>query len=149
MRGVEVFTDVFLPFRPAPVYLKVGAPLSHSSYNKTICRKLHFRAFWSILSLYINICAASTCAKPAANGRIAILIAKTPNLVVYTGWLFSQRGAHIYCENWHPDAYIHVHVNIGIKISQGVSCLMCLVESLCLKMPNGVSKCPMMCHSVS
>ena len=50
MCGVEVFTDVLLPFRPAPVYLKVGAPLSHGSNNKTLCRKLHFRAFWIILS---------------------------------------------------------------------------------------------------
>ena len=30
------------------------------------------------------------------------------NFTVCMGCLFSQRDAHIYCENGHPDAYIHV-----------------------------------------
>ena len=30
------------------------------------------------------------------------------------GCLFSQRDAHIYCENWHPDAYSYVNIGIGM-----------------------------------
>ena len=34
------------------------------------------------------------------------------------GCLFSQRDAHIYCENGHLDAYIHVSNGIGLPIRE-------------------------------
>ena len=36
--------------------------------------------------------------------------------IVCMGCLFSQRDAHIYCENGHLDAYIHVNIGIGMPI---------------------------------
>ena len=45
------------------------------------------------------------------------LIVKTGKIsVVCMGCLFSQRDAHIYCENRHPDAYIYVNIGIGVPI---------------------------------
>ena len=38
------------------------------------------------------------------------------NIAVCIGCLFSQRDAHIYCENRHPDAYIYVNIGIGMPI---------------------------------
>ena len=38
------------------------------------------------------------------------------NFIVCMGCLFSQRDTHIYCENGHLDAYIHVNIGIGMPI---------------------------------
>ena len=35
------------------------------------------------------------------------------NFTVCMGCVFSQRDVHIYCENGHPDAYIHVSIGTG------------------------------------
>ena len=45
-----------------------------------------------------------------------ILIVRMGKFIVCTGCLFSQRDAHIYCENGHPHAYIHVDIGIGMPI---------------------------------
>ena len=33
------------------------------------------------------------------------------------GCLLSQRDAYFHCENWHPDAYIHVNIGIGTPVT--------------------------------
>ena len=35
---------------------------------------------------------------------------------VCMGCVLSQRDGHIYCENGHPGAYIHVNMGIGMSI---------------------------------
>ena len=38
------------------------------------------------------------------------------SLFALDAYIFSQRDAHIYCENGHPDAYIYVNIVIGVPI---------------------------------
>ena len=64
---------------------------------------------------------------PVLAGKISLFawddyfLHRDPTLLVKMGriclgWLFSQRDAHIYCENGHPGAYIHVNIGIGMPI---------------------------------
>ena len=36
--------------------------------------------------------------------------------ILCMGCLFSKQDAHIYCENGHQDAYVFVHIGIGMPI---------------------------------
>ena len=62
----------------------------------------------------INDSGRLTILKETARSQ-AILIVRIGKIVCM-GCLFSQRDAHIYCENGHPHAYIRVNIGIGMPI---------------------------------
>ena len=53
---------------------------------------------------------------PVPTGKLSLfayyLWLKWANFNVRMGCQFSQRDAHIYCENWHPDAYFYAKIVI-------------------------------------
>ena len=62
---------------------------------------------------------------PVPTGKISVFAffyIGMPTLIVRIvkilcmGCLFSKQDAHIYCENGHQDAYVFVHIGIGMPI---------------------------------
>ena len=55
---------------------------------------------------------------PHIHVGMSTLIVTTGKISLFAldAYIFSQRDAHIYCENGHPDAYIYVNIVIGVPI---------------------------------
>ena len=78
-----------------------------------ICQLPEYYYYIGIVATAIRAWLISFALDTSFHIGMSILIV---TFTVCMGCLFSQRDAHIHCENGHPDAYSYVNIGIGMPI---------------------------------